>query len=70
MFQMASQSQTGPNGKQAPITRHQSGRDREKLVTVEKDLLGNGGSSGGHMGLSGSCDQQNALDSVNLHHLE
>lgn len=38
VYQMASQSQTGPNGKQAPTTRHQRGTDGEKLVTVEKDL--------------------------------
>lgn len=41
----------------ALTTRHQRERDREKLVTVEKDSLVCGHSSGGHMGLSDSCDQ-------------
>ncbi len=65
---MASQSQTGPNGKQETTTRHQRGKDREKLVTVKKDL---------HVpALVATWDyltavsRLNAFHSVNLHQFE
>lgn len=54
---MASQSKTGPNGKQAQMIMHHRGRAREKFVTLEKDLLVCVHSSGGHMGLSDSSEQ-------------
>lgn len=58
-FKWTSLSQTVPNGKQTGTNDKTSERerDREKLVTVEKDSLVCGHSSGGHMGLSDSCDQ-------------
>lgn len=56
VYQMVSQSQTGPNGKQAPTARHQRGRDSQ-VSDVEEDLQVNCHISGGHMGLSDSCDQ-------------